>query len=100
MFITPLPRLAERPRLNGERPCRPRLSGQPEGAFGDVFRLDDRGIGGGRRLSPRNVLGEALETCSLKPTTGFYRDGCCSRAVARTTPTKQLAGPAVGWARY
>jgi uncharacterized protein (DUF2237 family) len=25
----------------------------------------------------RNVLGEALEACSLDPLTGFYRDGCC-----------------------
>jgi len=24
------------------------------------------------------VLGEPLEICSLKPTTGFYRDGCCN----------------------
>ena len=25
-----------------------------------------------------NVLGERLEPCSLKPMTGFYRDGCCN----------------------
>ncbi len=25
-----------------------------------------------------NVLGEALEPCSLKPLTGFYRDGACN----------------------
>ena len=25
----------------------------------------------------RNVLGEALITCSTDPLTGFYRDGCC-----------------------
>jgi uncharacterized protein (DUF2237 family) len=25
----------------------------------------------------RNVLGGPLETCSLDPLTGFYRDGCC-----------------------
>ncbi len=24
-----------------------------------------------------NVLGEELETCSLRPMTGFYRTGCC-----------------------
>jgi uncharacterized protein (DUF2237 family) len=35
-----------------------------------------RGNGGGRR-EPRNVLGERLEICSLKPMTGFFRDGCC-----------------------
>jgi uncharacterized protein len=32
--------------------------------------------GGGRRPS-RNVLGGALESCSLKPMTGFFRNGCC-----------------------
>ena len=26
---------------------------------------------------PKNVLGEPLEPCSLKPLTGFYRDGTC-----------------------
>lgn len=25
----------------------------------------------------RNVLGTELETCSMDPVTGFYRDGCC-----------------------
>jgi len=25
----------------------------------------------------RNVYGEPLEVCSLNPTTGFYRSGCC-----------------------
>ncbi len=24
-----------------------------------------------------NVLGEELQSCSSKPLTGFYRDGCC-----------------------
>jgi uncharacterized protein len=24
------------------------------------------------------VLGEPLEICSIKPMTGFYRDGCCN----------------------
>ena len=32
--------------------------------------------GGGRRPS-RNVLGGPLETCSIKPMTGFFRNGCC-----------------------
>ncbi|MAT70765.1 MAG: hypothetical protein CMJ58_14720 [Planctomycetaceae bacterium] len=27
--------------------------------------------------SPKNVLGEPLQTCSTDPLTGFYRDGCC-----------------------
>jgi uncharacterized protein (DUF2237 family) len=34
---------------------------------------DDPQAGGG----PKNVLGTALETCSLKPKTGFFRTGCC-----------------------
>ena len=25
-----------------------------------------------------NVLGEKLETCSIDPMTGWYRDGCCN----------------------
>ena len=39
---------------------------------------DDRTDGGSRRPVSRNVLGEPLEMCSLKPMTGFYRDGCCN----------------------
>ena len=39
---------------------------------------DDRGDGEGRRSAARNVLGERLEVCSLQPTTGFFRDGCCN----------------------
>ena len=38
---------------------------------------EDSGDGGGGGNSPRNVLGERLEICSLKPMTGFFRDGCC-----------------------
>ena len=26
----------------------------------------------------KNVLGTELQTCSLDPKTGFYRDGCCN----------------------
>ena len=26
----------------------------------------------------KNVLGEKLETCSINPLTGWYRDGCCN----------------------
>ena len=26
----------------------------------------------------KNVLGSDLKTCSRKPLTGFYRDGCCN----------------------
>jgi uncharacterized protein (DUF2237 family) len=39
---------------------------------------DEGGHGGGRRSTPRNVLGERLEVCSLTPMTGFFRDGCCN----------------------
>ena len=35
-----------------------------------------------RRFDPnehsRNVLGEKLQTCSDRPKTGFFRDGCCN----------------------
>jgi len=41
-----------------------------------VMLQDDAGNGGGRR-NPRNVLGEPLETCSLQPVTGYFRNGCC-----------------------
>jgi uncharacterized protein (DUF2237 family) len=40
---------------------------------------DDAGKGGGGQPNePKNVLGEPLEVCSLSPTTGFFRDGCCN----------------------
>jgi uncharacterized protein len=39
---------------------------------------DDGSDGGGRRRAPRNVLGEPLDICSIKPMAGFYRDGCCN----------------------
>jgi uncharacterized protein (DUF2237 family) len=34
---------------------------------------DDIQPGGGQK----NVLGTALETCSMNPRTGFFRTGCC-----------------------
>ena len=33
--------------------------------------------GYGRRRPSRNVLGGTLESCSIKPLTGFFRNGCC-----------------------
>ena len=36
----------------------------------------DAGYGGRKRPS-RNVLGGVLENCSLKPMTGYFRNGCC-----------------------
>jgi uncharacterized protein len=41
---------------------------------------DDRAHGEDPRGSPRNVLGERLEVCSIDPMTGFFRDGCCNTA--------------------
>ena len=41
--------------------------------------LRDDSINPGRRpVSALNVLGEPLDICSIKPMTGFYRDGCCN----------------------
>jgi uncharacterized protein (DUF2237 family) len=39
---------------------------------------DDHGDQGRRPAAARNVFGEPLEICSIKPMTGFYRDGCCN----------------------
>ncbi|MDT8439147.1 MAG: DUF2237 domain-containing protein [Wenzhouxiangellaceae bacterium] len=30
------------------------------------------------KAAPINVLGEAIEPCSMSPRTGFFRDGCCN----------------------
>ncbi len=38
---------------------------------------DSGGGGGGGRAPSRNVLGGKLESCSLSPMTGFFRNGCC-----------------------
>ena len=35
---------------------------------------------GGKNGAARNVLGGRLETCSLRPMTGFFRNGCCDTA--------------------
>jgi uncharacterized protein (DUF2237 family) len=40
----------------------------------------DTGDRGGRRPS-RNVLGGRLESCSIQPVTGFFRNGCCDTSV-------------------
>ncbi len=42
-----------------------------------MFRDEDGSRGNGGR-SALNVLGEALQGCSLAPMTGFFRDGCCN----------------------
>jgi uncharacterized protein (DUF2237 family) len=38
--------------------------------------IEPRGFGRGPAPS-RNVFGGTLETCSTKPVTGFFRNGCC-----------------------
>jgi uncharacterized protein (DUF2237 family) len=42
----------------------------------------DSGSGRGRRNPSVNVLGGRLEICSIKPMTGFFRDGCCDTSAA------------------
>ena len=37
--------------------------------------------GGDRRRPSRNALGGQLEPCSLRPLTGFYRNGCCDTGI-------------------
>ena len=39
--------------------------------------LDDSGWSGGGGGRARNVLGGPLDSCSLSPMTGFFRNGCC-----------------------
>jgi hypothetical protein len=51
---------------------------------------DDSGNGGGRPGAPRNVLGDRLDVCSMKPKTGFFRDGCCN-PVAKTPAATRSA---------
>ena len=36
---------------------------------------------GNGRAPSRNVFGERLEPCSLKPMTGFFRNGCCDTGI-------------------
>lgn len=40
-------------------------------------RRTDPGEGVSERIPSRNVFGEALAPCSMRPRTGFYRDGGC-----------------------
>jgi uncharacterized protein (DUF2237 family) len=34
--------------------------------------------------NPLNVFGKTLESCSIQPLTGFFRDGCCTTGVEDT----------------
>jgi uncharacterized protein (DUF2237 family) len=36
------------------------------------------------RIEGKNVLGGELETCSMRPLTGFFRDGCCNTSYEDT----------------
>lgn len=40
------------------------------------------GGGGSGRAPSRNVLGGRLEDCSIRPMTGFFRNGCCDTGTA------------------
>jgi uncharacterized protein len=69
------------PRINGGAHCRrPAVAGigNVAGVQGSAMLRDDSGNGGGRPNAPRNVRGDRLEDCSMKPLTGFFRDGCCN----------------------
>lgn len=46
--------------------------------WGTTMLRDNRDSGAERQLSAHNVLGEPLEICSMRPMTGFHRDGCCN----------------------
>jgi len=48
---------------------------------GTTMSLEPREFGRGRRPS-RNVFGGTLESCSSKPMTGFFRNGCCDTGAA------------------
>jgi len=46
--------------------------------LGTTMLRDNRDSGADRQLNAHNVLGEPLEICSMRPMTGFHRDGCCN----------------------
>lgn len=66
-------------RLVGSGRCdSPKINSRSTTPHAETAMLrDDNGNGGGRPSTPRNVLGERLEVCSISPMTGFFRDGCC-----------------------
>jgi uncharacterized protein len=52
--------------------------------------------------SARNVLGGVLQDCSLRPLTGFYRDGCCNTGpedVGRHVVCAQVTAEFLAFAR-
>ena len=65
-------------RVGSGRRDSPKISSRSTTPHAETAMLrDDNGNGGGRPSTPRNVLGERLEVCSISPMTGFFRDGCC-----------------------
>ena len=50
---------------------------RPRGWAAPTGRRSEGGGGDTDGVSERNVLGTELESCSLDPLTGFYRDGRC-----------------------
>src|SRR6476620_7710215 len=65
-------------RVGSGRCDSPKISNRSTTPHAETAMLrDDNGNGGGRPSTPRNVLGERLEVCSISPMTGFFRDGCC-----------------------
>src|SRR6516164_11725198 len=56
---------------------------------------DDNGNGGGRPSTPRNVLGERLEVCSISPMTGFPRRCPSAGAVDQVSGTDRSLPPGV-----
>src|SRR5678816_369453 len=53
-----------------------RLSSARQQIAGAPMSLEPKGFGRGENPS-RNVFGDPLQTCSLAPKTGFFRNGCC-----------------------
>ena len=51
--------------------------------------FDETGGRPGRRPS-RNVLGGVLESCSVQPLTGFFRNGCCDTSPEDSAATRSV----------
>lgn len=50
-----------------------------------------------------NVLGGALEPCSLAPVTGFFRDGCCNTGAqdrGQHTVCVVVSAEFLAWSKY
>jgi uncharacterized protein (DUF2237 family) len=71
--------------------ARTTIRGIPEDTTdGEIFKPTDTGLGYNAPPTQwnrpvdesTNVFGEPLESCSDKPLTGFFRDGCCNTSDA------------------